>query len=101
MSSGGAIPVSAIAGRDRSANKAEGANPVYYVLGQTGAGRYLFCVVIQFPDGRGYPVTARAMTGSENARSRNGCADAPISARDSARWGLDNTRLNVYGHYTR
>jgi uncharacterized protein len=32
--------------RDKSA----GANPVYHVLGQTAAGRYLFCVVIQFPD---------------------------------------------------
>ncbi len=54
--------------------KTEGANPVYYVLGQTGAGRYLFCVVIQFPDDRGYPVTARAMTDSEKKRlnqSRN------------------------------
>ena len=31
--------------------KSAGANPVYYVLGQTAAGRYLFCVVIEFPDG--------------------------------------------------
>src|SRR5947209_2415323 len=38
--------------------KSEGDNPVYYVLGQTEAGRYLFCVVIRFPDGNGYPVTA-------------------------------------------
>ena len=45
--------------------KSEGKNPVYYVLGQTSAGRYLFCVVIQFPDGRGYPVTARQMTRNE------------------------------------
>jgi len=30
--------------------RSEGDNPVYYVLGQTEAGRYLFCVVIQFPD---------------------------------------------------
>jgi uncharacterized DUF497 family protein len=37
-------------------------NPVYYVLGQTESGRHLFCVVIQFPDGNGYPVTARQMT---------------------------------------
>lgn len=37
--------------------KATGANPAYYVLGQTDAGRYLFCVVIEFPGGRGYPVT--------------------------------------------
>ena len=38
--------------------KSEGENPVYYVLGQTEAGRYLLCVIIQFPDGKGYPVTA-------------------------------------------
>ena len=48
--------------------KSEGENPVYYVLGQTAAGRYLFCVVIQFPDGRGYPVTARSMTEKEKQR---------------------------------
>ena len=45
-----------------------GPNPVYYVLGQTVAGRYLFCVVIQFPDSKGYPVTARPMTSSEKKR---------------------------------
>ncbi len=50
--------------------KSEGENPVYYVLGQTGEGRYLFCVVIQFPDGNGYPVTARSMTDKEKRRYR-------------------------------
>jgi len=40
--------------------RATGKNPVYYVLGQTSAGRHLFCVVIQFPDGKGFPVTAGA-----------------------------------------
>jgi uncharacterized DUF497 family protein len=45
-----------------------GTNPVYYVLGETRAGRYLFCVVIEFPDGKGYPVTARAMTAKEKRR---------------------------------
>ena len=50
--------------------KSEGENPVYYVLGQTNAGRYLFCVVIQFPDGNGYPVTARSMTDKEERRYR-------------------------------
>jgi hypothetical protein len=45
--------------------KATGKNPVYYVLGQTASGRYLFCVVIQFPNGKGFPVTARAMTQKE------------------------------------
>jgi hypothetical protein len=48
--------------------KSSGENPVYYVLGRTEAGRYLFCVVIRFPDGRGYPVTARTMTGQERRR---------------------------------
>jgi uncharacterized DUF497 family protein len=48
--------------------KSEGKNPVYYALGQTTAGRYLFCVVIQFPDGKGYPVTARPMTRKERQR---------------------------------
>ena len=50
--------------------KSEGENPVYYVLGQTEAGRYLFCVVIRFPDGNGYPVTAREMTVKEKRRYR-------------------------------
>ena len=50
--------------------KSEGENPVYYLLGQTAAGRYLFCVVIRFPDGNGYPVTAREMTASEKRRYR-------------------------------
>lgn len=49
-------------------SKSEGKNPVYYVLGQTEAGRHLFCVVVAFPDGKGYPVTAREMTASEKQR---------------------------------
>ncbi len=48
--------------------KSSGENPVYYVLGQTEAGRYLFCVIIQFPDGKGFPVTARPMTRKEQRR---------------------------------
>ena len=48
--------------------KSEGENPVYYVLGQTAGGRYLFCVVIRFPDSKGYPVTARSMTNKERQR---------------------------------
>jgi len=48
--------------------RATGKNPVYYVLGQTSAGRHLFCVVIQFPDGKGFPVTARPMTEREKKR---------------------------------
>lgn len=48
--------------------KSEGENPVYYVLGQTDAGRYLFAVVISFPDGKGYTVTARPMTDKEERR---------------------------------
>ena len=50
--------------------KSEGQNPVYYVLGETDAGRHLFCVVIRFPDGTGYPVTARTMTEKEKRRYR-------------------------------
>jgi len=50
--------------------KSEGENPVYYVLGQTQAGRYLFCVIIRFGDGKGYPVTAREMTIKEKQRFR-------------------------------
>jgi uncharacterized DUF497 family protein len=50
--------------------KSEGENPVYYILGQTDAGRYLFCVVIGFPDGKAYPVTAREMTAKEKRRFR-------------------------------
>ena len=50
--------------------KARGDNPVYHVLGQTHAGRYLFSVIIQFPDGKGYPVTARPMTDNEKRRYR-------------------------------
>lgn len=50
--------------------KAEGKNPVYYVLGQTAVGRYLFAVVMRLPDGRGYPVTARPMTDKEKRRYR-------------------------------
>jgi len=48
--------------------KSEGKNPVFYVLGQTDAGRHLFCVVIQFPGGKGYPVTARVTTDKEKHR---------------------------------
>jgi hypothetical protein len=50
--------------------KSQGQNPIYYVLGRTNAGRYLFCVVIRFPDGKGYPVTARDMTDKEKHRYR-------------------------------
>lgn len=48
--------------------KSIGPNPVYYVLGETTGGRHLFCVVISFPDGTGYPVTARPMTPKEKRR---------------------------------
>lgn len=51
--------------------KSEGKNPVYYVLGETAAGRHLFCVVIALPDGKGYPVTAREMSASERGRYAN------------------------------
>ena len=45
--------------------RSQGDHPVYYVLGQTAYGRHLFAVVIVFTDGKGYPVTARAMTDKE------------------------------------
>ena len=46
----------------------KGKNPVYYVLGRTQAGRYLFAVVIYFGKGKGYVVTARDMIRSEKRR---------------------------------
>ncbi len=48
--------------------KSKGKNPVYYVLGETETGRYLFSVIIQFTDGKGYPITARPMTNNEIKR---------------------------------
>ena len=48
--------------------RTQGESPVFYFLGQTESGRYLFCVVIRFPDGKGFPVTARAMTSRERRR---------------------------------
>ena len=50
--------------------KSKGENTVYYVLGQTKIGRYLLCVIIYFPDNKGYPVTARDMTQKEKKRYR-------------------------------
>lgn len=48
--------------------RSSGSNPVYQVLGRTQNGRYLLCIVIAFPGGRGYPVTARPMTKRERQR---------------------------------
>ena len=48
--------------------KSDGKNPVYLLLGRTKDGRYLACVIIQFPYGKGYPVTARDMTVKEKRR---------------------------------
>jgi hypothetical protein len=48
--------------------KQQGPNHVYFVLGQTFQGRYLLCIIIQFPDGKGFPVTARDMTEGEKNR---------------------------------
>ena len=55
--------------------KSFGKNLVYYVLGRTTAGRYLFCVVIEFPDGRGFPVTARPMIPKRSGASTAGDND--------------------------
>ena len=46
----------------------KGANPAYYALGQTFAGRYVFTLVIAFGKGVGYVVTARDMTNAEKRR---------------------------------
>lgn len=51
-------------------SKSEGENPVFAILGQTAAGRCLFCLLIQFPDGNAYPITARSMTEKEKRRFR-------------------------------
>ena len=51
--------------------ESEGPNPVYHVLGETEAGRHLFCVVILFPEAKAYPVTARDMTDKEKTRYRD------------------------------
>ena len=51
--------------------KSKGKNPVYHVLGETFGGRHLLCIVISFPDGKGYPVTARTMTPREKRRYQN------------------------------
>lgn len=48
--------------------RAAGPRPVFYLLGETAAGRHIFCVVIRFPHGKGYPVTARDMTAKEKRR---------------------------------
>lgn len=40
-------------------------NPIFYTLGQTRTGRYLFCVVLQLANGDGYPIMARRMTSKE------------------------------------
>ncbi len=50
--------------------KSRGLNPGYIYLGQTFAGRYLMCAIIEFPDGNGYPITARPMDLSEKQRYR-------------------------------
>jgi hypothetical protein len=34
--------------------RATGQNPAYYVLGETDSGRHVFCVVIEFPGGKGH-----------------------------------------------
>jgi uncharacterized DUF497 family protein len=48
--------------------RSEGPNPVYHVLGETHSQKHLLCIAIQFPDGKGYPVTARPMTDREKRR---------------------------------
>jgi uncharacterized protein len=50
--------------------ESKGNNPVYFIMGQTDAGRYLVCIVIRFPDGNAYPVSARPMDEKEKRRFR-------------------------------
>ena len=52
--------------------KSHGENPVYYVSWPNERRSLsVFCVVIQFPDGNGYPVTRRGpMTNKERQRYR-------------------------------
>ena len=57
-----------VLGRRSSCARRTGQNPVYCLLGETVAGRPLFCVVIEFPGRKGYPVTARDMTTKEKRR---------------------------------
>ena len=57
-----------VSGYRWSCAKATGQNPVYYLLGETDAGRPLFCVVIEFSGSKAYPVTARDMTTKEKRR---------------------------------
>ena len=48
--------------------RSEGPNPVYHVLGETLNQKHLLCIAILFPDGKGYPVTARPMSDREKRR---------------------------------
>jgi hypothetical protein len=76
--------------------KSQGHNPVYDCFGQTQSGRYLFCVVIAFPDGNGFLVTARPMATQETRRSRMNSAifstskdmtwHTPGTKTDTSRW---------------
>lgn len=50
----------------RGAGKRE--NRLYYVLGQTEAGRYLFVVIKPLGGKKAQPITAREMSSSERAR---------------------------------
>ncbi|HHW44888.1 MAG TPA: BrnT family toxin [Desulfotomaculum sp.] len=45
----------------KSKQDAKGRNPLYYALGRTESGRYLFIVFIRFKHGRAMVVTARDM----------------------------------------
>ena len=45
-----------------------GGSPIYYVLGQTSGGRYLFVVVRYLFRGKAKPITARDMESGEKNR---------------------------------
>jgi len=49
----------------KSKKAAKGPNPIYYALGQTESGRYLFITFISFKHGRAMVITARDMDQTE------------------------------------
>lgn len=49
----------------RSKQAAKGNNPLYYALGRTESGRYLFIVFVRFKHARAMVVTARDMNQAE------------------------------------
>ena len=57
----------------KSKQPAKGVNPIYYALGQTDAGRYLFVMFIYLKQGRTMLVTAREMDQKEKKYYQRRC----------------------------